>query len=116
MSTFVFSLPQWLALTLILASVVLPALLGFLVVQRLRPVDVRRSHNDVAGFVFAAVGVIYGVLLAFVVIVVWEHWEHTEDNVQMESVVALSRYNAIDAYDGAEKGREGPFVRWWPPT
>ncbi len=33
------------------------------------PYTKRREHNDVAGFVFAGIGVIYGVLLAFVVIV-----------------------------------------------
>jgi hypothetical protein len=32
----------------------------------------RREHNDVAGFVFAGIGVMYGVLLAFVVIVGWD--------------------------------------------
>ena len=33
------------------------------------PYTKRREHNDVAGFVFAGIGVMYGVLLAFVVIV-----------------------------------------------
>ncbi len=32
------------------------------------PYAKRREHNDVAGFVFAGIGVMYGVLLAFVVI------------------------------------------------
>jgi len=36
------------------------------------PYTKRREHNDVAGFVFAGIGVMYGVLLAFVVIVGWE--------------------------------------------
>jgi hypothetical protein len=36
------------------------------------PYEKRREHNDVAGFVFAGIGVMYGVLLAFVVIVGWE--------------------------------------------
>jgi hypothetical protein len=33
----------------------------------------RKEHNDVGGFIFAAVGVLYAVLLAFVVVVVWEN-------------------------------------------
>ena len=40
--------------------------------QRFVPHPVREAHNDVAGFIFAAVGVLYAVLLAFVVIAVWE--------------------------------------------
>ncbi|MGF1431179.1 DUF4239 domain-containing protein [Kitasatospora sp. LaBMicrA B282] len=39
--------------------------------QRWVPHHVREAHNDVAGFIFAAVGVIYAVLLAFVVVTVW---------------------------------------------
>ncbi|MFE9426613.1 hypothetical protein ACFYNO_27035 [Kitasatospora sp. NPDC006697] len=39
--------------------------------QRWIPHHVRESHNDVAGFIFAAVGVLYAVLLGFVVITVW---------------------------------------------
>ncbi|MCF2530921.1 bestrophin-like domain [Yinghuangia soli] len=43
------------------------------VVQRFVPHPLREQHNDVAGFIFAAVGVLYAVLLAFVVIAVWEN-------------------------------------------
>jgi hypothetical protein len=44
---------------------------GLKLLQRWVPHPVRESHNDVAGFIFAAVGVLYAVLLAFVVITVW---------------------------------------------
>lgn len=46
-----------------------------LIVQLLHnywPSKKRKEHNDVAGFIFAVVGVLYAVLLAFVVIVGWE--------------------------------------------
>ena len=59
----------------ILLVVVLPVLLavgGLLLVQRLVPPRLRREHNDVAGFIYAVLGVAYAVLLAFVVIVTWE--------------------------------------------
>jgi hypothetical protein len=42
-------------------------------VQRFVPAPSRQASNDVAGFIFAGVGVIYAVLLAFVVIAVWEN-------------------------------------------
>lgn len=38
-------------------------------VHKYWPYKSRQEHNDVAGFIFAAVGVLYGVLVAFVVIV-----------------------------------------------
>lgn len=44
---------------------------AIMVLQRYVPHHVREPHNDVAGFIFAAVGVLYAVLLGFVVITVW---------------------------------------------
>jgi len=44
-----------------------------LLVQRFASVPARVNCNDVAGFIFAAVGAFYAVLVAFVVIVVWEN-------------------------------------------
>ena len=37
------------------------------------------KNNEIAGFKFATVGVIYAVLLAFSVIVVWEKFSAAED-------------------------------------
>ncbi|MCQ4040813.1 DUF4239 domain-containing protein [Streptantibioticus rubrisoli] len=48
---------------------------GLWLVQRFVPYARREEHNDVAGFIFAGVGVLYAVLLAFVVVGVWENVE-----------------------------------------
>src|SRR5215212_7330405 len=56
---------------LVIGVVCLLALGGLELVERLVPADARRQHNDVAGFIYAALGVIYAVLLALVVIAVW---------------------------------------------
>jgi hypothetical protein len=56
--------------------------------QRFRT-EVLRKHNDVAGFLFSAVGVIYAVVLGFVVVVVWEKYDATVSNVATE-VAAVS--------------------------
>jgi len=42
-------------------------------------------NNEVAGFKFAVVGVFYAVLLAFVVIAVWEEYRDTETAVRNEA-------------------------------
>jgi len=44
---------------------------GLHLVQRTVPHGLRARHNDVAGFVYAAVGVMYAVLLGFAVVTVW---------------------------------------------
>jgi hypothetical protein len=55
---------------------------GLILVQRLVPITLRRQHNDVAGFIYAVLGVTYAVLLGLMVVAVWEQWEvakHTAD-------------------------------------
>ncbi len=74
-----------------------PSLIGFFIVQRLVPVRVRRIHNEVAGYVFSAVGVMYGVLLAFVVVVVWQQYDLTRLNAQHETSAAISLNHVMGA-------------------
>ena len=68
-------------------------LLGVLVVvglsvhlmHRCWPYKKRREHNDVAGFIFAAVAVCYAVLLAFVVVVGWESLSSARETTYTEA-------------------------------
>src|SRR5215210_3988497 len=65
------------------------ALAGLEVVQRLVPATSRQRHNDVAGFIYAALGVIYAVLLALVlalvVIAVWQEYQAAGETVEQEA-------------------------------
>ena len=70
---------------LVIGTICLVALAGLELVQRLVPADSRRPHNDVAGFIYAALGVIYAVLLALVVIAVWEEYEAASETVEQEA-------------------------------
>ena len=54
-------------------------------VQRLVPAKLRAQQNDVAGFIYAVVGVVYAVLLALVVIAVWEQFERARETVESEA-------------------------------
>jgi hypothetical protein len=70
---------------LVIGAICLAALAGLEIVQRLVPADSRRQHNDVAGFIYAALGVIYAVLLALVVIAVWEEYDAASATVEQEA-------------------------------
>jgi hypothetical protein len=70
---------------LVIGAVCLAALAGLELVQRLVPADSRQPHNDVAGFIYAALGVIYAVLLALVVIAVWEEYNAASETVEQEA-------------------------------
>ena len=70
---------------LTVCAVMLVAVAGLVAVQRLVPAALRQEHNDVAGFIYAVVGVIYAVLLALVVIAAWEEHEAAGATVREEA-------------------------------
>ena len=70
---------------LVVGGVCLLSLIGFELVHRLVPAQSRQQNNDVAGFIYAALGVIYAVLLALVVISVWEEYQGASKTVEEEA-------------------------------
>src|SRR3712207_3791167 len=70
---------------LVVCGACLAAVVGLAVVQRLVPATVRMEYNDVAGFIYAVLGVIYAVLLALVVIAVWEEFGRARVTVETEA-------------------------------
>jgi Protein of unknown function (DUF4239) len=54
-------------------------------IQRWFPHSLRKNYNEANGYFFAAVGVLYTVLLAFVVIAVWEDTRTTQQNIDDEA-------------------------------
>jgi hypothetical protein len=51
---------------------VLVVVAGLMLVQPLGPATRRKEHNDVAGFIYAVLGVAYAVMLGLMIIAVWE--------------------------------------------
>jgi Protein of unknown function (DUF4239) len=70
---------------LVVGGACFAALVGLILVQRLVPAAIRKEHNDVAGFIYAVLGVIYAVLLALVVIAVWEEFGRARVTVEAEA-------------------------------
>jgi hypothetical protein len=70
---------------LVVCGACLAAVGGLILVQRLVPVTIRMEHNDVAGFIYAVLGVIYAVLLALVVIATWEEFGRARVTVETEA-------------------------------
>jgi uncharacterized membrane protein YraQ (UPF0718 family) len=58
---------------------------GLVFVQRLVPATLRRQHNDVAGFIYAVLGVVYAVLLGLMVVAVWEEWNAATNAADREA-------------------------------
>jgi Protein of unknown function (DUF4239) len=89
-------LPTLVYGVLVVGGVCLLALAGFELVHRLVPAASRQRHNDVAGFIYAALGVIYAVLLALVVIAVWEEYGAASETVEQEANAAADIFWLAD--------------------
>ncbi len=92
MARGILVLPIWLIG--ILLVVVLPAFVLLIQwgIRRRWPALARGEQNDVVGFIIAVVGVIYAVLLGFVVIITWENYYEAEKVVEQEASALRSIY------------------------
>jgi hypothetical protein len=82
-------------LGIVALAVAAVVLLHALLQRRLRT-EILQRHNDVTGYLFSAVGILYAVLLGFVVVVVWQKYDTTTDNVQTEANAAADLYHVVD--------------------
>jgi Protein of unknown function (DUF4239) len=89
---FLSSLPLWTAATLLVILPTAAAMCGPVLIRRRVALERLVSNNEIAGFKFATVGVIYAVLLAFAVIVVWEKYSDAETAVVQEAGAAATLY------------------------
>lgn len=86
------------AILLILACVA-AAIGGLVVVRRFVRQEVLSAHTAVAGIVYAALSVVYGVLLGQVVIAAWDDYTQAEEAVDTEAGALINLYRLADAWD-----------------
>lgn len=75
----------WILGIAIVGVSVLVAHVGLRLVRRMVPLPVLQTQHEVAGFIIGVLGAIYAVLLAFVVVVVWNQFEDAKSTVEKEA-------------------------------
>lgn len=93
----VAALPFWASALILVVIPTLIAGFGPAVVRRTVGLDRLAGNNEVAGFKFAVLGVVYAVLLGFAVIVVWEKFHDAESAVSQEAGTAVTLYRLSEA-------------------
>jgi len=83
--SLLINVPTGLLGLMIVAGFVLFSIVGLLIIRSLVPAKKFKIHNDVAGSIFATLGVIYAVVLAFMVIVTWQNFDAADRNVAREA-------------------------------
>src|SRR5262249_485217 len=76
---WIYNNPTWLWGGILVAVFTAAACGGLLVFHRLVGLEVRKAHNDLAGFTLAVIGVVYAVLLAFIAIATWEAFSKADE-------------------------------------
>ena len=89
--------------------VVLSAGIHYLIRERISGPE-RERNNEVVGFVLTVVGTIYAVVLAFVVVVVWEHYDQAQSNAEREIGVVADLYRAADDLPAALRKEQQSLV------
>jgi Protein of unknown function (DUF4239) len=89
---FLTSHSLWLSGTLVVGLTTLLASFGPTIVRHYVKLEKLTTNNEIAGFKFATVGVLYAVLLAFAIIVVWQKFSDAEVTVAQEAGGAATIY------------------------
>src|SRR5476649_2195309 len=97
---FIYSNPTWLWGGVVLLAFVAAACLGLVVFHRLVGLEVRKAHNELAGFTVAIVAVTYAVLLAFIAIATWESYTRADELVDREAAFVGNIYRDTVALPG----------------
>jgi hypothetical protein len=84
--------PLWVVAVLLTVGALIYSIGLMLVTRAVYGVDRLSLNNEVAGFKFAVIGVFYAVMLAFVVIAVWEDFRKTEAAVRDEAKAVVDLY------------------------
>jgi hypothetical protein len=94
------SRPGWVLVLFLFLFTGLAMTGPFLVRMRVRLARLR-GNNEVAGFKFAVIGVLYAVLLAFVVIISWERYHDAERALVSEAGSAATLYRLAGGLNDA---------------
>jgi len=92
MTFFLTSHSLWISGTILVGLGTLLSMLGPALVRRHVSLERLTANNEIAGFKYAVLGVLYAVLLAFAIIVVWQKFSDAETNVVQEAGAATTIY------------------------
>jgi hypothetical protein len=97
-------MPLWLSGLILVVLPVVIAMSATVLIRRSIAFEKLRENNEVAGFNFATIGVLYAVLLAFAVVVVWERFNDAEKSVAREAGAAVTIYRLTGGIGGQPGG------------
>lgn len=102
---WIYDIPNWQLGLLMISSAVALSLAGLFVTRPLvrRLTGASGEYNDVVSWVFAGVGVFYGLALGLIAVATWEDFSGADDQVSREAAAIAGLYNDLDGYHGPRR-------------
>jgi len=91
------------ARAIITFGVMILSVIGVFIARRLFPPAKLRENNEYVGFTYAFVGLVYGVYLAFTVVVVWEQFNSAEQDTETEAAHLTELYRDAGTLPPAQR-------------
>ena len=91
-------LPPWLLFVLINALFIGFSILLLHTVRWCTHCKMRKGHNDVVASIFNKAGTVFGIILAFVVVILWQEYNKSVDLALKEGTEALELYQDLRLY------------------
>ena len=85
METLFSILPAWLILILVILLSFLLTYLAFKILRKIFTSEELEKFKEVTGIYVSMIGILYGVFLAFIVIAIWENYDHVKSNIDNEA-------------------------------
>lgn len=98
MISFLEEAPWYLSVIIVLIGASTFAILGLLIVRNSTNKGHFKEHHDVAGFTFGIVGVIYAVLLSYIVVDVHDRFNQVHQNITLEANLAVELYRDSEVF------------------
>ncbi len=100
-------LPPWLLFFLINALFIGVSIFGLYIVRRCAHYGMRKRHNDIVASIFNKAGTVFGIILAFVVVILWQEYNKSMDRALKEGTEALELYQDLSLYPNQEQTAGG---------
>jgi hypothetical protein len=92
MIQFLTSQPLWFSGLILIGLGTALSIYGPVIVRRYVTLERLTANNEIAGFKYATLGVLYAVLLGFAIVVVWQKFSDAEASVVQEAGAAATIY------------------------
>ncbi len=109
---WIYDLANWQLGLLIVLACVISSVAGLFLTRPLvrRLLGGSDRYNDVVSWVFAGIGVFYGLALGLIAVGTWENFSGIDGQISKEAATIAALYNDLDGYPEPLRGKlEGDF-------